>query len=864
MRRLRERALTRRRYIATVLSVVVILTLWNGLPAQAQDPCKIIPVGQVNFGSEPIAYWGGTSARHAVAVPGSGALTGGCGASIWEGDISDFSLRYTTRKVGGLVKCSYSATFHPNSLGIHTAEFGFLPYGPGHGICHTVDALKLIGKGVPAALGINPTTVNFGPAVPKTDGVSKPMVLVNSTKVGIVLTGVSSNNADFIPAQNCTNGEIGPDSSCTVSITFRPSALGEDSGQISLAGDQQGSPQVVKVSGTGVSTLPKKKKPKPPPCSKGLCGKVESGNSNPVARASVTLFAVGTSYQSGATALASTTSDAKGNFALSSFTCPSAGSETYITAIGGDAGAGVNSAIGLAAALGPCGNISTSTRVIINELTTVATEWALSQFTDSSGQNIGAPPSNSTGLQIGFDSFANLADVQAGDDSIVGEASAFLTTAPCGASSGLTNAEPLERLNTLADILSTCVESNGPSSKVCAALFADTGTSSIQTSLAIVHAVASRPQNNAAEIFQLAHSSGEPFQPALKAAPDGWELELSFSPPLAELSHPGSLAVDADGNIWVASVKNLSKLPAGDYACGASTLTPTGVPTSGYDLAFDNDGDLWVASGGVYGITELPAGNMVVGGINFNADNTPGAELSMLDHLTLDATGDVWVTVNFDGVSELPVGNYGPGATNFNFGSRAFSLAFDPFGNLWVTTPQGLSQLPNGNYLQATNHPLKAPFYPFYGLNLGTDAAGDVWVLNSSGVSELPAGNYDDGQVSFAPGGFNCGGGVGSGYNCPVALAIDGAGNVWFTGDTLLTVAELPASNYNAGLIYPIRGSSVDSLTSLGIDAAGNVWMTNSMSFSVSELVGLAKPVMTPVQSCLAFETANPGHPCVP
>jgi len=855
---MREGAFTRRRYIATVLSVVVILTLWNRLPAQAQDPCKIIPVGQVNFGSEPIADWGGTSARHAVAVPGSGALTGGCGASIWEGDISDFTLSYTTRKEGGLVKCSYSATFHPSSLGTHTAEFGFLPYGPGHGICHTVNALKLIGKGVPAALRLNPRTVDLGPAVPKTDGVSKPVALVNSTKVGIELTSVTSNNADFIPAQNCTNAEIGPDSLCTVSITFRPSALGEESGQISLAGDQQGSPQVVKVSGIGVSTLPKKKKRKPPACSNGLCGKVESGNSNPVAKAAVTVFAVGASYQSGATALASATSDAKGNFALSSFTCPSAGSETYITAIGGDAGAGVNSAIGLGAALGPCGNIGTSTRVIINELTTVATEWALAQFTDTSGRNIGAPPSNSSGLKIGFDSFANLADVQAGDDSISGKPSGFLMAPSCSTVGGVTNADALQRLNSLADILASCVESTGPASQACGSLFTDSGTTSSMTTLTIAHAIASNPNNNAAGIFTILHGSSAPFQPSLKTAPAGWGLTLNFSPPLAGLDYPGGLALDAAGDVWVANgnSNSLSELPAGDYSCGASNLAPASAQFfRPFDISFDNEGNIWVANYYDHdSVSELPAGDFVGGAVNFNAANTSGAKIDNVEQITLDAVGDLWIANNYS-VSELPAGNYGPGATNFNFGNRALRMTIDPFGNLWVTNDQGVSELPKGNYSQATNYPVTTSFYPFYGL--ATDAAGDIWVTNFFGASELPVGNYEAGQVSYSAAPF-------TGRVAASAIAIDGATNVWLIGDSGLYVVELPAVNYAAANIYTIPGSSDDVLSSLGVDAAGDVWVTNSVSSSVNELVGLAKPVMTPVQNCLAFETKNPGQACVP
>ena len=56
----------------------------------------------------------------------------------------------------------------------------------------------------------------------------------------------------------------------------------------------------------------------------------------------------------------------------------------------------------------------------------------------------------------------------------------------------------------------------------------------------------------------------------------------------------------------------------------------------------------------------------------------------------------------------------------------------------------------------------------------------------------------------------------------------------------------------------------MDLYTSLAIDAAGNVWVTDRDSSYESELVGVAKPVMTPIQSCLAFETNNPGQACVP
>jgi len=115
-----------------------------------------------------------------------------------------------------------------------------------------------------------------------------------------------------------------------------------------------------------------------------------------------------------------------------------------------------------------------------------------------------------------------------------------------------------------------------------------------------------------------------------------------------------------------------------------------------------------------------------------------------------------------------------------------------------------VSELSNGNYSQATSNPLKIGFYPLRGL--ATDAAGDVWVLNFTGVSELPAGNYDAGQVSYAPVEFTCGA-DGKGPNCPDAIAIDGAGDLWLTGDASLNLVELRATNYNAASQYPVPGT---------------------------------------------------------
>jgi hypothetical protein len=682
-------------------------------PVRAQTGGTVV-VGQVNFASL-IADSGETSAPHTLTVPRVTKFAN-CGASIWQGDTSAFFLTSTSRYIRGRLTCSYSATFTATSFGTHSADFGIEPYC--HALpCPTAYVLKLAGRDVqpaPGKLSAKPATLNFGRALLGGDGAFKKISVVNPTAAAIYVDAISSSNPDFVAAQNCTNN-IDAHSSCWIAVGFRPSSLGKKSGQITIAAEQGASPRIIKVSGVGVASLPSRG-PKSPRCDKGLCGTVESGTSKRIAGAAVTLYAVGTAYQTGASILASIVTDAKGHFTLPAFTCPAGDSETYITAIGGDAGN--NSAIGLIAALGPCGKFDTSTRVIINELTTAATELALAQFTDSSGRNVGAPASNARGLQIGYDSFANLADVDLRNSRISGKISGFLTKPLCDWNSGVTNDGARARLNTLADILATCVASDGPASLACGELFADSGAPNTETTLAIAHAVASNPKNNVGPIFAvLTQPSIAPFQPSLTTAPDGWELALNFSALFAGLNFPRGIALDAAGNVWVASTNtdSVSELPAGDYSCGALTLVPSGAELySPFQVALDNAGNVWVAN--YYdsdSISELPAGNLLAGAVNFNAANTPGAAFGSLEEITLDAAGNAWAGLAPSGVSELPVGNYGPGATNFDSGNSVYRLTFDPFGNIWADSYKGVIELPKGNYAQATAHPISALKYPF-------------------------------------------------------------------------------------------------------------------------------------------------------
>ncbi len=359
-----------------------------------------------------------------------------------------------------------------------------------------------------------------------------------------------------------------------------------------------------------------------------LTGSVQGDGVTGISGSTVTLYAAGGSaYGSGATPLATATTADDGTFTLT-FPQPVPGNpQTYITATGGSVSPyGPNSAIGLMAALGPANSLVDTTTITINELTTAAAEWSLTQFLDPTGRIVGAPATNTLGLQNAYISFANLADINSSNLSVSGNPSTFLPSG--GSCPGPVNCDGLERLNTLANILAGCVQSD-PSGTACAQLLCDAtpgdlyGTScttpvpAITDTLGAAYQIVANPANNVGPLYGLA--GGTPFAPTLAAQPDGWEMGLNFAPARASFSYPLSLALDASGNVFVANnsggsdtAGSVSELTtASDYRTGVffdNTSSPSASFSGPVSLALDKSSNVFVAN--IAGGTGPPYGSV--------------------------------------------------------------------------------------------------------------------------------------------------------------------------------------------------------------------------------------------------------------
>jgi len=276
--------------------------------------------------------------------------------------------------------------------------------------------------------------------------------------------------------------------------------------------------------------------------------------------------------------------------------------------------------------------------VTINELTTVAAEWALAQFTDSTGQIIGAPAGNATG----FNNAINLAQNNLVDIT-TGTPAAFLgaTATSCEAGgNGTNNCAAFEKMDTLANILAECIESSGPSSSACSVLFSSTGDSS--TTLQAAHAIATNPGANVSTLFAL-QSSSPPFAPwwgpnEQAYTPNDWTLQLYYAG--GGLSTPVAIAIDATGNAWVANFgSSVSKFnPVGSPVSPSTGYTGGGLNESD-GIAIDAVGNVWLANYGGSSISEFSStGSAVSPPAGYTGDG-----LSVPSAIAIDAQGNVWV-----------------------------------------------------------------------------------------------------------------------------------------------------------------------------------------------------------------------------
>jgi len=601
------------------------------------------------------------------------------------------------------------------------------------------------------------------------------------------------------------------------------------------------------------------------------------GAGSPIADAMVTLFAA---TSSAPTQLSQTQTGADGRFRLSYARPQNSDTSFYLVATGGvpdaNKGSGNNPSIALLTVVGT----TPATKVVINEMTTVASVWTHAQFLD--GKTI---KGNALGLKIAAGNVPNFVDLQTGG---------WGTTIqdPLNGSQTPTMAN----FATLADLLSGCATrvKADACSKLFAAAMPPTGVIPTDT-LTAAQSIARYSWYKPERLFELLSEfypvpQGKdlrpvPFMPYLNFAPSAWVLPLKFDG--GGFRAGGKAMFDSEGNLWVGDNFTVGWQAQDAFWQGNATkFAPNGRPlspiTTGFagggmqggtfGAAIDANDNAWLSSYGSKSITIFDKNGKPLTppeGITFNG------QLGLMQGIIVTPDGDVWaVGISKNQLLYFPKGDWTKGRIVCEGRDVApckqffgpFLLALDQQGRIWVSNAAG-------DFVTrfAAADPSKVDTFKagYSGSGLNIDSQGNVWVTNRLGsaqrgkaaleefqrimrvsyndeylVRTMSKQKGGDGSITLLrPDGTQYPGSpfTGGGLPGPWAVVLDGNDNAWISNfampsSPIVQLCGVRTENCPPGFktgdqISPpggYVGGGLQMQTDIAVDPAGNVWAINN------------------------------------
>jgi sugar lactone lactonase YvrE len=198
---------------------------------------------------------GTTSPAQTVTVTNSGGANLIISSIVANGDFAQTStcpISPATLNPGST--CTISVTFTPTGVGTRTGTLTITDNAS-----NSPQSVPLTGTGTnlifPAA-SVSPTSLSFGNQLLGTPSAAQIVTLTsvgttNLSYLGITITG--TNASDFAETNNCP-ASMAPVAYCTINVQFTPSQIGTRTGTLNIADSASDSPQLVPLSGTGITS----------------------------------------------------------------------------------------------------------------------------------------------------------------------------------------------------------------------------------------------------------------------------------------------------------------------------------------------------------------------------------------------------------------------------------------------------------------------------------------------------------------------------------------------------------------------------------------------------------------------------------
>jgi hypothetical protein len=213
----------------------------------------IVPVTTVTFTPSLLTYTtqntGTTSTAQTVTLTNTGSATLTVISVTTTGDFAQTNTCGTSVAAGA--KCTIAVTFSPTADGTRT---GLLTIGDNATNSPQIVSLTGTGFTPTPVVVLTPPSLTFTTQNTGTTSTAQTVTLKNTGTLALTLTSILASG-DFTQTNTCGTS-VSINASCTISVTFKPTASGTRTGAITLTDNAKDSPQTVILTGTAITPAP--------------------------------------------------------------------------------------------------------------------------------------------------------------------------------------------------------------------------------------------------------------------------------------------------------------------------------------------------------------------------------------------------------------------------------------------------------------------------------------------------------------------------------------------------------------------------------------------------------------------------------
>jgi uncharacterized repeat protein (TIGR01451 family) len=199
----------------------------------------------LDFGSQAV---GVASSPQTVTVTNVGVNALNVTSVVPSGS-GDFLATSTCATLAASATCTITVTFKPTASGVRTGVITITDSAS-----TSPQEIQLSGFGISgtavAVVRLSNLSLNFGAQTINTTSMPKTVTYSNIGSASVTVSNVGARGA-FAVTDNC--GVVATSGSCTITVTFAPTAAGIQQGSVVIVDSSTGSPRAIHLSGTGTN-----------------------------------------------------------------------------------------------------------------------------------------------------------------------------------------------------------------------------------------------------------------------------------------------------------------------------------------------------------------------------------------------------------------------------------------------------------------------------------------------------------------------------------------------------------------------------------------------------------------------------------